>query len=87
MTENWKIGRLLRTTLMSTDFPAWLSQEKPQAWILSLKFSNRGSQSLLKADFWKIGRPRYLKEDQLEEAAKPKHLEMALRALAETFQQ
>lgn len=86
-TENWNKGRLLRTDLVRTDLPTMLSQEKPQASNLFLNFSNWGSQSLLKALLRNTGRPRYLKEVQFEEAAKPKVLEMELSKLEVVFQQ
>jgi len=87
MTADWYMGRLFKTTLTSTILPARLSQLKPQEWILSLNFSNNDNQSLLRALFWKTGSPKYLKEVQDEEAAKPKQLEIAWRNLGEEFQQ
>jgi hypothetical protein len=72
---------------MRTDLLAMLSQEKPQASSLFLNFSSWGSQSLLKALLRKTGRPKYLKEVQFEEAAKPKVLEMELSMLEVVFQQ
>jgi len=86
-TENLNNGRLLSTALMSTNFPAMLSQEDPQAYIFELNFSSRGFQSFLKALLRKMGRPRYLKEVQFEEAAKPRHLAMEFSDEGEIFQQ
>jgi len=42
---------------------------------------------LLKALLRKIGRLRYLKEVQFEEATKPRHLAMEFREDGEIFQQ
>jgi len=85
-TENWNRGKLLRTDFIKIALPAAFSQEYPQAWIFALNFSTYGNQSLLDDLFWDNERPSYLKEDQVEEATKPKHLEMADSSLGEVLQ-
>lgn len=59
--ENWKIGRVERTYLISTTLPARFSQKDPHWWNIAFILSNIWFQEVEGRDFKQIGMPRYLK--------------------------